>query len=160
MLETMPLHVSRVSGHLSHSTYDAKGTREPAHLRGLPNRLRAATVLIALKWEAAKKGAKREARTVTDVIVSSLAKTEISRGIAAGESARRIAGRLGRSPSTISREIKRNGGREHYWAIVADQETRQRTRRPKPAELALLPGLWAVVEEKLAPSRSPEQISG
>ncbi|MFC4517749.1 MULTISPECIES: IS30 family transposase [Streptomyces] len=85
---------------------------------------------------------------------------EISRGIATGESARRIACRLGRSPSTISRETTRNGGREYYRATVADREARQRARRPKRAMLALLPGLWAVIEEKLALSGSPEQVSG
>ena len=39
---------------------------------------------------------------------------EISRGIAAGDSARTIADKLGRSPSTIAREIARNGGRDSH----------------------------------------------
>ncbi|MEU8579225.1 IS30 family transposase [Streptomyces abikoensis] len=58
----------------------------------------------------------------------------------------------------MSRES--NGSREHYRVTVADQEARQRARRPRPAKLALLPSLRAVVEEKLALSWSPEQISG
>ncbi|CAM3699243.1 IS30 family transposase [Nocardiopsis gilva] len=85
---------------------------------------------------------------------------EISRGIAAAESARRIAGRLGRAPSTVSREIARNGGRNRYRATTADQEAYQRARRPKATRLASLPVLRALVEEKLALSWSPEQISG
>lgn len=85
---------------------------------------------------------------------------EISRGIAADESARRIAARLGRASSTVSREIARNGGREHYRATAAEIEAGRRARRPKQAKLALLPALRAVVEEKLALSWSPEQVSG
>lgn len=85
---------------------------------------------------------------------------EISRGIAAGESARCIAGRLGRPPSTVSRENARNGGRQHYRATAADEEAYRRAWRPKTAKLAGLPVLRALVEEKLALSWSPEQISG
>ncbi|GLF95252.1 IS30 family transposase [Streptomyces yaizuensis] len=85
---------------------------------------------------------------------------EISRGIAAGESARHIAARLGRPPSTVSREIARNGGRQLYRATAADQEAYRRARRSKAAKLADLPVLRALVEEKLALSWSPEQISG
>ena len=55
---------------------------------------------------------------------------EISRGLAAGESLRCIAGRLGRAPSTISRELARNGGRRAYRAHRADRDAWQRARRP------------------------------
>ncbi|MGI5142949.1 helix-turn-helix domain-containing protein [Streptomyces sp. CA-106110] len=58
---------------------------------------------------------------------------EISRGMAAGESARQLARRLGRSPSTVSREITRNGGRERYRAASADAAAYTRGRRPKQA---------------------------
>ncbi|MFE7333018.1 helix-turn-helix domain-containing protein [Streptomyces sp. NPDC057565] len=66
---------------------------------------------------------------------------EISRGIAAGESARQLARRLGRSPSTVSREIARNGGRDRYRAASADAAAYTRGRRPKQAKLAQRPAL-------------------
>ncbi|MGY0065104.1 helix-turn-helix domain-containing protein [Streptomyces sp. LZ34] len=75
---------------------------------------------------------------------------EISRGIAAGESARRLAKRLGRSASAVSREIARNGGRDHYRATPADAAAYARGRRPKQAELAQQPAVRALVEAKLA----------
>ena len=61
---------------------------------------------------------------------------EISRGIAAGLSARAIAGRINRPSSTVSREIARNGGRDAYRAVVADAAAFERARRPKPSKLA------------------------
>ncbi|WP_455429519.1 IS30 family transposase [Nocardia beijingensis] len=85
---------------------------------------------------------------------------EISRGVARGCSAREIAALLGRSPSTIAREIARNGGRTNYRAAAADERAYQRARRPKPAKLARSPLLRALVEEKLAVCWSPEQIAG
>ncbi|MGX4688238.1 transposase [Streptomyces sp. JNUCC 63] len=85
---------------------------------------------------------------------------EISRGIAAGESARQMARRLGRSPSTVSREIARNGGRDRYRAASADAAAYERGRRPKPAKLAQWPALRALVGAKLALCWSPEQIAG
>jgi IS30 family transposase len=85
---------------------------------------------------------------------------EISRGVAAGELCRQIAARLGRAPSTVSRELARNGGRTCYRAQAADAAADRRAQRPKPAKLALEPRLRAVVEEKLAVRWSPQQIVG
>jgi IS30 family transposase len=85
---------------------------------------------------------------------------EISRGLAMGCSARTIAVSLGRSPSTISREIARNGGRSAYRAAAADQLAYQRARRPKPAKLAACPQLRALVEEKLRLYWLSEQVAG
>jgi DNA-binding CsgD family transcriptional regulator len=85
---------------------------------------------------------------------------EISRGIAAGESCRQIAARLGRAPSTVSRELARNGGRHRYRAQAADAAAFGRAQRPKPAKLVVQPRLRAVVEAKLALRWSPEQIAG
>jgi IS30 family transposase len=84
---------------------------------------------------------------------------EISRGIAAGESGRLIAGRLGRSASTVAREIARNDGRDGYRAAAADAAAYVRARRPKEPMLAGEPGLRAVVLEKLEEQWSPQQIS-
>ena len=85
---------------------------------------------------------------------------EISRGVAAGESLRSIAKRLGRAPSTVSREVAANGGGRRYRAVVADRAALRRARRPKPAKLVMHPELCAVVEAKLELRWSPQQISG
>ena len=85
---------------------------------------------------------------------------EISRGMAAGRSIRRIAQDLGRAPSTISREIRRNGGCSAYRASEADTRAWERALRPKPCRLARHAGLRWRVAQKLALQWSPEQISG
>ena len=85
---------------------------------------------------------------------------EISRGLAAGESRRSIARRLGRSPSTIVREVARNGDARRYRACTADRAALARARRPKVAKLAACLRLRAVVESKLEVRWSPQQISG
>ena len=84
---------------------------------------------------------------------------EISRGLAAGESMRCIAARLGRAASTVSREVASNGGRSQYRAAGAHRGSRHRARRPKPAKLAVNHQLRTVVEEKLELWWSPRQIS-
>ncbi len=75
---------------------------------------------------------------------------EISRGLAADTSIRQIAARLGRAPSTVSREIARHGGRSRYRAEVADGAAWEQTRRPKPCRLAVHPQLRRVVAHKLS----------
>ena len=84
---------------------------------------------------------------------------EISRGVAAGESLRVIAGRLGRAPSTVSREVARNGGRGSYRARRADRAAVRNMRRPKVAKLTQCPRLRMVVEAKLELRWSPQQIA-
>ena len=85
---------------------------------------------------------------------------EISRGMVAGLSMRSIADCLGRSPSTISREIRRNGGELHYRAAKAEQGAWDRAVRPKPCKLVLNRPLCRLVELKLRRKWSPEQIAG
>ena len=85
---------------------------------------------------------------------------EISRGLAAGKTLRRIAGELGRAPSTISREINRNQSQRGYRAHRAEYWAQRRARRPKPCLLERHPGLRKVVIEKLQRNWSPRQISG
>ena len=85
---------------------------------------------------------------------------EISRSLMNCQSIRSIAALLGRAPSTISREIKRNGGQSEYRASQADQATWDRARRPKPCKLADNWRLAQSVAEKLALQWSPEQIAG
>ena len=84
---------------------------------------------------------------------------EISRGLARGESLRSIAYRLGRSPSTVSREVKINGGHQKYRATVAHRASRRRAKRPKPMKLAECRRLRDAVDEKLLLWWSPGQIS-
>ena len=85
---------------------------------------------------------------------------EISRGVAAGESARRVAVRLGRPPSTVTREIARHGGRRRYRAAEADKRAWERARRPQACKLARGPALSGLVAAKLGEDWSPEQIAG
>jgi IS30 family transposase len=85
---------------------------------------------------------------------------EISRAVVAGQSIRSIAKSIGRAPSTVSREIKRNGGQDSYRANQADQNAWDRARRPKPCKLAQNWRLSKIVTSKLQLQWSPEQIAG
>jgi len=85
---------------------------------------------------------------------------EISRGVVAGDSCRLIAGRLRRAPSTVSREITSNDGRNRYRACRAEQAAWDRARRPKAAKLVRCSQLRKMVEAKLASRWSPQQIAG
>ena len=85
---------------------------------------------------------------------------EISRSLAASHSIRSIAGLLKRAPSTISREIHRNGGQESYRASQADSAAWDRAHRPKSCKLAANPTLARIVANKLQVQWSPEQIAG
>ena len=85
---------------------------------------------------------------------------EISRGVMAGLSVRTIAGSLGRAPCTVSREIRRNGGRRAYRASEADQAAWHRATRPKRCKLAQNPALARVVADKLQLEWSPHQVAG
>ena len=85
---------------------------------------------------------------------------EISRGVASQESFRSIAHRLGRSPSTISREIKRNEGSQQYRATQADQAAWDRAKRPKLCKLSGNQGLIKTITSKLQLNWSPQQIAG
>jgi IS30 family transposase len=84
----------------------------------------------------------------------------ISRGATAHRSARSIAKLLGRSPSTVSREMSRNGGYDRYRATLADESAWARSRRPKCCKLATNPRLRQAVPGKLRLDWSPEQIAG
>ena len=119
--------------------------RHPSTVRDLLKRAGGIRPVPRRRWELRLSLAERE---------------EISRGLAAGLSLRTIAGRLGRSPSTVSREVAGNGGRGSYRALAADQAAWARAVRPKQTKLARRPGLRAMVEDKLELSWSPEQIAG
>ena len=91
----------------------------------------------------------------------SLAEREdISRGLAACESLRAIAARLGRAPSTVAREVTGNGGRGGYRAVTADEAAWRRAKRPKEQKLACSELLRWLVEAALERRWAPQQISG
>ncbi len=92
--------------------------------------------------------------------LSLMEREEISRGIASGESIRSIATGLGRSPSTVSREIRRNGGPRRYRASYADSAAWERARRPKVCKLKRHPALAREVAEKINQLWAPRQIAG
>ena len=85
---------------------------------------------------------------------------DISRGIAAKLSIRTIATKLDRSPSTVSREIKRNGGYYRYRAAQAEQVAWDRAKRPKRCKLTCHKSLSQIVAKKLQAQWSPQQIAG
>ena len=91
--------------------------------------------------------------------LSGAEREEISRSLRAGESLRRIAGRLGRQPSTVSREVAANGGRRRYRAYLAEDRAFRRTRRPRRAKLAHNQRLRRAVERLLVERWSPQQIA-
>jgi IS30 family transposase len=105
-------------------------------------------------------GIRPRARRRPDRCLSLQEREEISRGIACGQSARAIARALGRSHTTIAREINRCGGRRRYRAHAADRDAWRRLRRPRPTKLELCLELRRVVSERLQEDHSPEQIAG
>jgi IS30 family transposase len=110
---------------------------------------------LALQGGIARSPRRRAVRALT-----SSEREEISRGLAADESIRAIATRLTRPASTISREVKRNGGRRHYRAGDAEAQAWHRAERPKACRLAQEAKLRTVVAAKLELEWSPEQIAG
>lgn len=92
--------------------------------------------------------------------LSAVEREEISRGLVAGLSLRALAKQLGRSPSTLSREIARNGGRQHYRAGAADHRAWCSAERPKQCLLATNATLRGIVAERLQQDWAPQQISG
>jgi IS30 family transposase len=94
------------------------------------------------------------------LVLSLAEREEISRGVVACRSMRAIAASLGRAPSTVSREISRNGGCQGYRASQADQVAWDQARRPKPCKLVQNRALARIVAQKLKRLWSPEQIAG
>ena len=91
--------------------------------------------------------------------LSNAEREEISRGLRAGETLRLIARQLGRAPSTVSREVGANGGRQRYRAVRAEARASRAARRPRAAKLASNRRLRAAVERLLLDLWSPQQIA-
>src|SRR5258705_3527379 len=109
----------------------------------------------------APHGGIRPAQRRRSRLALTLAEREvICRGVTAHQSARSMAKLLGRSPSTVSREMSRNGGYDRYRATLADENAWARARRPKCCKLATNPRLRQAVAGKLRLDWSPEQIAG
>jgi transposase, IS30 family len=113
------------------------------------------------RWFRAAGGVKGlgPAGPVSGRYLSVAEREEIAVGLAAGESVRVIAGRLGRAPSTVSREVRRNATGRGYRAVPAQVKAEVRARRPKTARLAADPVLRAWVSGRLERRWSPEQIA-
>ncbi len=115
----------------------------------------------SIYFQVSPHGGIRPARRRRSKLALTLSEREtISRGIAAHQSTRSMARLLCRSPSTVSREINRNGGHARYRAAQADEQAWIRARRSKPCKLAMCPRLRQVVARKLRLHWSPEQIAG
>ncbi len=84
----------------------------------------------------------------------------ISRGLAGGKSLRAIAQEINRAPSTVSREVERNGGSANYRAATAEHATWDRALRPKLCKLAQHARLVKAIAKKLKRQWSPQQIAG
>ena len=104
-------------------------------------------------------GVRRRTRPRSPLRLSLKEREEISLGLERGDSLRAIGRRLSRSPSTISREVRRGVGRDGYRAWRADAAAVERGRRPKPCKLALEPELRREVQRGLERRWSPQQIS-
>ncbi len=99
-------------------------------------------------------------RRRSEMTLSPREREDISRGVVAGQSLRWIAASLGRAPSTVSREINRNGGRRRYRASCADQAAWDRAHRPKTCKLVQNRSLARIVASKLQLQWAPRQIAG
>ncbi len=110
------------------------------------------------RWVAHSGGMPARWRDRSPLRLSFVDRTHIEVGVARGESFREIAARLGRSPSTVSREVNAHGGRDGYWAAVADRAAYESARRPKPTVFEQRPRLAGYVNDKLALKWSPQQI--
>jgi len=115
-----------------------------------------------LQWLREAGGVRpRRGRDLQGRYLSLAEREEIALGRAAGESVRSIAARLGRNPSTVSRELSRNTGRPGgYRATTAHALAYGRASRATPAKLATNLALRRQVEHDLEKRYSPEQIAG
>jgi IS30 family transposase len=105
-------------------------------------------------------GIRPPTRRRSPLALSLAEREEISRGVVAGHSLLMIATAVGRAPSTVSREIQRNGGRRCYRASRAEQAAWDRAQRPKTCKLASNRTLARLVAKKLQLEWSPQQIAG
>lgn len=123
--------------------------------RALDRKLGSIHSLLASKGGIAPAPRRRSAKALTFA-----EREEISRGLASEMSFRAIAELLGRSPSTISREVNQHGGRNGYRAALAEESSKKRSKRPKASRLSANAKLRRLIAAKLSEDWSPEQIAG
>jgi IS30 family transposase len=133
--------------------------RRGESLRDIARGLRRAPSVI-YTVVAAEGGIPPRERRRSRLALSATEREEVSRQLACGHSLRAISRNLGRAPSTLSREVARNGGRGSYRAAVADGQAWRRARRPQRCRLSTHSALRTIVARKLAQQWSPQQISG
>jgi IS30 family transposase len=137
--------------------WSARGTGVPVALAA-----EAAGVSEASAWRwIQERGGVRPRRPVPSSgrFLSLAEREEIAAGAAAGLGVRQIAGRIGRAPSTVSRELARNRVSAGYRASAAGRLAQLRRARPRPAKLVACPELAAWVAARLRQRWSPEQVS-
>jgi hypothetical protein len=105
-------------------------------------------------------GIRRVDRRRSRCALSLIEREEISRGLVTKQSLRSIAQNLNRSPSTISGEVRRNGGRQAYRAAPSDQRAWDCATRPKLCKLSFNDPLCQLIARKLRRKWSPQQIAG
>src|SRR5207244_9290724 len=133
--------------------------RRGESLRAIAQGLRRAPSVI-YTVVAADGGIPPRPRRRSRLALTATEREEISRQLACGHSLRAISQSLGRAPSTLTREVARNGGRSLYRAAVADGQAWRRARRPRRCRLSTHPALRRIVALKLAEQWSPQQIAG
>jgi IS30 family transposase len=93
------------------------------------------------------------------VPLNALEREEIRVGCGHDDSFADIALSLGRPTSTVSNEVRKNGGRGKYCAVKAENRARTQRRRPKETKLQKLPLLAAHVQKRLLALDSPTTIA-
>jgi transposase, IS30 family len=145
-----PQERKRIIGLVADGMRAADVAREVARSRGFVYRIIVDAGGVARRQDWAPSPAR----------LSAAERETIAADLRAGDSFTTIATRLGRAPSTVSREVNNNGGREHYAGWRAHRRACEQARRPKPAKLTACPRLRAQVETWLVEELwSPAQIS-
>ena len=135
----------------------SRGETQPQVARALGTTTRTVRRVLAAAGGTPSRRSRRRARST--LRLSLCEREEIRAGIAAGDSFRMIARRIGRAPSTVSREVGAGGGRSRYRATRAEDRACLAASRPKPSKLACNPRLHRAVTEMLGSRFSPQQIS-
>jgi IS30 family transposase len=133
------------------------GETQPRIARALGTTSRTVRRVLRAAGGAPSRRSRRRPRSVLRLSLSE--REEIRAGIAAGDSFRAIARRIGRAPSTVSREVGGVAGRAGYRATRADDRACLRALRPKRSKLGSSPRLRRVVVGMLERRFSPRQIS-
>ena len=128
-------------------------------LRDIAQALRRAPSVVYVAVEA-QGGIAPRPRRRSQLALTTTEREEISRQLAGGHSLRAISRLLDRAPSTVSREVARNGGRGVYRAAVADGHAWRRSRRPQPCRLSTRPALRRASRKNSLSNGRPSKSRG